>query len=624
MTLLGQHGQPQDYARGIQLVRQAAASADENAPQGAYVLGMLQARELPQISVPEIFLPFNEKEARQSIERAAFLGFAKAQLKMGSAYELCMLGCEFNPALSLHYNALAARQGEAEADMAISKWFLCGFEGVFQKNEELAYTYAQRAAQQALPTAEFAMGYFNEIGVHVPVNIEKALSWYEKAATNGNKDAEARIESISKQRTLSKKDHENVAISRIKSQYGSKRGGRPDRFKSPAPPLPNIVESTPSPSVYSQDTPLSANAPPPRQSSTTPYPTSSGPPVLPPIDRPATVAPYPLENGPPKTGPSPVGGFYATPGMRPQSAAPAPMQRPASAFQINPNIYPADGGRPSNQTGAGGRPGSGRPLPNQGGPGFYRPSTAAPAGERVDSRPEAASGPRPNLPQLDIGYTAPLEIKKHQRLGQPQTAGSTPSNPSLATLGYQAPLDAKLPLKSPGLPTSPRPFGGQQQGQGRQSSTPGPGSAGRVSPSASAGTPKPPGAYPPRKDSAPASNKPLPKPTQQPVSASKPLPKPAAPASKPTAPSRPPGKGPKTFDEMGIGQAKQDSDCVRINDLYARRRFEYANEFATGCYVSAVMWYITTPTWYSKKHLACCGRQCRVDWPGSGFDEFCI
>ena len=37
MTLLGQHGQQQDYARGLQLIRQAAETADENAPQGAYV-----------------------------------------------------------------------------------------------------------------------------------------------------------------------------------------------------------------------------------------------------------------------------------------------------------------------------------------------------------------------------------------------------------------------------------------------------------------------------------------------------------------------------------------------------------------------------------------------------------
>lgn len=41
MTLLGQNGQPQDFARGIQLIRHAADTADENAPQGAYVSAIL-------------------------------------------------------------------------------------------------------------------------------------------------------------------------------------------------------------------------------------------------------------------------------------------------------------------------------------------------------------------------------------------------------------------------------------------------------------------------------------------------------------------------------------------------------------------------------------------------------
>lgn len=91
--------------------------------------------------------------------------FQRAQLKMGSAYELCLLNCDFDPALSMHYNALAARQGEPEAQMAISKWFLCGHEGVFEKNEELAYVYAKRAAQQQLATAEFALGMIARINI---------------------------------------------------------------------------------------------------------------------------------------------------------------------------------------------------------------------------------------------------------------------------------------------------------------------------------------------------------------------------------------------------------------------------------------------------------------------------
>ncbi|KAF2084582.1 HCP-like protein [Saccharata proteae CBS 121410] len=279
MTLLGQNGQLQDFNRGLQLIKLAAQTADENAPQGAYVLGMLQASELPQIQIPSTILPYDEKAAKMNIEKAAYLGFAKAQLKMGSAYELCTLGCDFNPALSLHYNALAARQGEPEADMAISKWFLCGYEGVFPKNEELAYTYAQRAAGAGLDTAEFAMGYFNEIGVYTPVNLEKAREWYEKAAKSGNKDAQNRIESLSVSRTLSKKDHEKVAISKIRSQFGSKKGQRPDRFKIAPTTMPTIADSgPPSPAGYSSNSPTGGR-PPIRSSSTAPYPLEDNPPT---------------------------------------------------------------------------------------------------------------------------------------------------------------------------------------------------------------------------------------------------------------------------------------------------------------------------------------------------------
>ena len=39
---------------------------------------------------------------------------------------------------------LASQQGEAEADMALSKWFLCGADGAFEKDEGLAVTFADK------------------------------------------------------------------------------------------------------------------------------------------------------------------------------------------------------------------------------------------------------------------------------------------------------------------------------------------------------------------------------------------------------------------------------------------------------------------------------------------------
>ncbi len=66
--------------------------------------------------------------------------------------------------------------------MALSKWFLCGSEGAFEKDEGLAWVFAERAANQGLPSAEFAMGYYAEVGVGGPIDVVKAIDWYRKAS----------------------------------------------------------------------------------------------------------------------------------------------------------------------------------------------------------------------------------------------------------------------------------------------------------------------------------------------------------------------------------------------------------------------------------------------------------
>jgi TPR repeat protein len=197
MYLLGQHGIIlQDYQMGIDMIRSAADTADQNAPQGAYVLGMLLAGELPNIDIPEQYLPVEPLPAKLFVEKAAYLGFAKAELRMGQAYEFGQLGCEFDPALSLHYYGLASWQGEAEADMAISKWFLCGYDDVVEKNEELAFIYAKRAAAANVPTALFAMGYFYETGIHVLTDLREAHDWYQKAVDAGAEDAVKHLDAV--------------------------------------------------------------------------------------------------------------------------------------------------------------------------------------------------------------------------------------------------------------------------------------------------------------------------------------------------------------------------------------------------------------------------------------------
>lgn len=65
---------------------------------------------------------------------------------------------------------------------ALSKWYLCGSEGNFEKNESLAVTFAEKAAARQLPAAEFALGYFYEVGIGGPIDLEKAKRWYERVS----------------------------------------------------------------------------------------------------------------------------------------------------------------------------------------------------------------------------------------------------------------------------------------------------------------------------------------------------------------------------------------------------------------------------------------------------------
>lgn len=548
MVLLGQHGQLQDYQRGLGLIFAAAQSADENAPQGAYVLGMLQARELPQVSIPDRFLAKDMNKARINIERAAFLGFAKAQAKMGGAYELCELGCDFNPALSLHYNNLAARQGEVEAEMAISKWFLAGHEGVFEKDEEMAFVYAQRAAQDGLPTAQFAMGYFFEIGIYVTVNLPVAKDWYSKAAASGNTDAAGRIDSLSRSKTLSRKDHERIAVSKIKES----RLQSPTESASPIPAMPAMID---------MPDPTRLNLVSPTFSGSDRYGQQGR----------QSVAPYP-----------PNGDFDpARPGLVSHSSNMSnPEIRPGSAFGINPNLRPTSAAtiagtrpdqhfRPSLQSqgrsystyddmapgyGRGGRVASG--PPQQGYPPIQHGHPGV--GQGGPPPPEHLSSPQPP-PKVDIGFLAPLDSAGADRRKRLQNSASPVMGRPLPNVNSNLPPNSR-PQRAPNSPHSPAMGNPHSPAMGNPQS-PAMGNSQRP-PRTQSLTQKPP----------PQQSKPPPAAASRPPLASSQ--RPAAASVKPAAVTRPPGKGPKTFEEMGVPAGKGKDDCVSVTAVATYEFFD--------------------------------------------------
>ena len=508
MTLLGQQGQRQDYARGIDLIKFSANCADEDAPQGAYVYGMLLARELPQVTVPDQFLQPDINAARMYIEKAAFLGFAKAQSKIGAAYELSQLNCHFDPVLSLHYSNLAARQGDPEAEMAISKWFLCGYEEVFRKNEDMAFNYAQRAASAGLATAEFALGYFYEVGISVPVNFKEAQNWYRKAAAQGNKDAAARVEGISRSKTLSRKDHDRIAVAKIQSTHGSQRQNTADRFTSQAP-TPNEYLSMPDVNVaktrYSNGN-YGAYSP-----------TSPGP--------------GPGSFGSPNN--SPALGYGHQPPQRPiPSASTGRVPSANDPYRVS---SPMSQGSNYSQS----------PVPTPH-PGNFGPNQRIPSNtqSQFNQRPGLPPSPAPNRPNdpyqgnkplPPLGFVAPADPTGADRIRRAQRNDDP-----------RPPADVYGPPKN----SASRPSAAHSNQSYQQNPRP-------SDPRLGAGTPSS-GSRPPRTDSAP----------QRPPSAAPPQSSSQAPPSANSAAAKPPakrpGKGPATFEEMGVPQGKKEEDCVSL------------------------------------------------------------
>lgn len=197
--LLGQLSLPPSTTLALPLLNRAALLSSISTPQPSYVYALLLLSEFTQLTVPPaLFAPFIPAgssptlEARKHLERAAYLHFPAAQYKLGHAYEFAEPPFVFDPLLSVQYYSLASQQGEVEADMALSKWFLCGSGGAaaaaggdvnpsggFEKDEALALTFAEKAAKKGLPAAEFAMGYYAEVGVGQPRDVGKAVYWYK-------------------------------------------------------------------------------------------------------------------------------------------------------------------------------------------------------------------------------------------------------------------------------------------------------------------------------------------------------------------------------------------------------------------------------------------------------------
>ncbi|PSR85737.1 hypothetical protein BD289DRAFT_453134 [Coniella lustricola] len=186
--LLGQQKNPRE---AISWLKRAAESADAENPHALHELGLLY-----ESAGPNDVILRDSAYAFQLFKQGAELGYKFSQYRMGCAFEYGLMGCPVDPRLSIMWYSKAAEQGEHQSELALSGWYLTGSDNVLGQNDTEAYLWARKAAMAGLAKAEYAMGYFTEMGIGTAANMEDAKRWYWRAAAQDFPKARERLEEL--------------------------------------------------------------------------------------------------------------------------------------------------------------------------------------------------------------------------------------------------------------------------------------------------------------------------------------------------------------------------------------------------------------------------------------------
>ncbi|CAO3587839.1 unnamed protein product [Absidia cylindrospora] len=214
--LHGELSERQNMTLAIRLLHQATNDADEFCPEPPYMFGQILTNTYPKADIPsQVVEQYGGiLSSLPYFEKAVQLGYPPAHSTLGSILEQGLYGLRMNYAqCHMHYNE-AAKRGDAQGMIGLSRLnnrgvygpgddkdaFLqrltldeSGWLAQRQPNEEKAFYWCQKAADQELPEAQFLLGWYYEIGLGTPRDHEKSQWHYLQAATNGNQDAKQRL-----------------------------------------------------------------------------------------------------------------------------------------------------------------------------------------------------------------------------------------------------------------------------------------------------------------------------------------------------------------------------------------------------------------------------------------------
>lgn len=146
------------YREGLKWLKRATESSDTIYNAAPYHLGILYENGYGD----DVFK--DEGYAAELFTRAAELGHAEANYRMGDAYEHGKLDCPKDPALSVHFYTGAAERGHAASMMGLCAWYMVGAEPILEKDEEEAYEWARRSADLGKSSSLFSNCIIQKMG----------------------------------------------------------------------------------------------------------------------------------------------------------------------------------------------------------------------------------------------------------------------------------------------------------------------------------------------------------------------------------------------------------------------------------------------------------------------------